>query len=549
MILPKGWPRMEQLFLYLGMVALIFLCGTVFGLAVLNRWSGPSTLPASDISFVTVPPAPSPVGPEESPWSGDEPAGALCEPPPAGWRRYIIQPDDTLSELAAQFEISQGRILRANCLTSLDLQAGQELYLPPLATPAPCLSTPPAGWGLYPVQAGDTLSSLAEARGIAINQVRQINCLTSDDIVVGQLLHLPVLATPTPCVISLPVDWEPYTVQSADTLSSLARARETTVEKIMQVNCLSSQVIRIGDTLYLPALPTPVPTEPPPPTLLPTPDFIPEQSLALAPSSMPGLTPVEPSLPPSLYNDGQSTECLGLNCGDVNGDSFSYAPGGGNDPNFVPCVTPRATPWLEFDTKVQIIELGQRRYFYVCGFSPSSGPAVAKLTWPDGLTQQVELLIAIPNPDLNKGEAQAIIDWPALPFYPTGRYTMTVTNSTGSQVTTPFPFKLKLPERERILVVPPAGPPGTIFQTYYVSFTLNMTATFDFYAEEQTSAGNDHDLTYRRSWSVYINQPLSGATGKGWAQLPLLSIARDSRVAYTISYNNRSVMSDLFRLR
>lgn len=64
-------------------------------------------------------------------------------------------------------------------------------------TPIPCPS-PPAGWGIYTVQTGDTLSNLVVGRGTTTDQARQVNCLTSSELVVGQQLYLPLLPTPTP---------------------------------------------------------------------------------------------------------------------------------------------------------------------------------------------------------------------------------------------------------------------------------------------------------------------------------------------------------------
>jgi len=67
----------------------------------------------------------------------------------------------------------------------------------PTATPAgPC--PPPPGWELYTVRAGDTLTALAQSRGTTVHDLVQANCLTSLMIYVGQTLYLPVLHPPTP---------------------------------------------------------------------------------------------------------------------------------------------------------------------------------------------------------------------------------------------------------------------------------------------------------------------------------------------------------------
>ena len=71
-----------------------------------------------------------------------------------------------------------------------------------------------------------------------------------------------VAPTVTPCVP--PASWQPYTIQSGDTLSALALRCDTTVAAIMQANGLATTTIYQGHQIYLPltpppSAPTPVP--------------------------------------------------------------------------------------------------------------------------------------------------------------------------------------------------------------------------------------------------------------------------------------------------
>ena len=78
--------------------------------------------------------------------------------------------------------------------------------VPAPASPAPgvtpsatvCVAALPPGWMTYRVQAGDTLSGLALNTGTTVAELRRINCLTEDTIVVGQVLYLPRLPVRTP---------------------------------------------------------------------------------------------------------------------------------------------------------------------------------------------------------------------------------------------------------------------------------------------------------------------------------------------------------------
>ncbi|MCA9874960.1 MAG: protein kinase [Anaerolineales bacterium] len=77
----------------------------------------------------------------------------------------------------------------------------------PTLTPTPtwtpttevCISTPPASWIIYRVQANDSLSKLAAAANIPFEYLRDVNCLSSIILSIGQQLWVPAGAvTPTP---------------------------------------------------------------------------------------------------------------------------------------------------------------------------------------------------------------------------------------------------------------------------------------------------------------------------------------------------------------
>ncbi len=84
---------------------------------------------------------------------------------------------------------------------------------------------------------------------------------------------LPTLE-PASCVPNPPSTWGVYTIEAGDTLAALAQRHQTTVEAIMAYNCLGDTAIRYGQELYLPVLPE---TPPPTPTvdLTPSPTLTP----------------------------------------------------------------------------------------------------------------------------------------------------------------------------------------------------------------------------------------------------------------------------------
>jgi LysM repeat protein len=74
----------------------------------------------------------------------------------------------------------------------------------PTATPWPCAGSRPVHWKLYRVQPGDTLFSLALSHNTTMYWVISYNCLTSDQIQVGQGLYLPPAPTATPVPSLMP---------------------------------------------------------------------------------------------------------------------------------------------------------------------------------------------------------------------------------------------------------------------------------------------------------------------------------------------------------
>jgi len=114
---------------------------------------------------------------------------------------YVVQPGDTLFDIAAQFSTTVEAIKAANGLTSDVIFAGQTLVMPP-GTDGTVGNTPTAATGAtaspvsqlpvkYVVQAGDTLFTLALRFNTSVSAIKSTNGLASDNIFVGQTLTIP----------------------------------------------------------------------------------------------------------------------------------------------------------------------------------------------------------------------------------------------------------------------------------------------------------------------------------------------------------------------
>lgn len=97
----------------------------------------------------------------------------------------------------------------------------------------------------YTVQKGDTLWSIASKNNVSVNKLKELNNLSSNLITVGQKLLVTDSATGNN-------NYFTYTVVKGDTLWDIANKYKTTVSKIKEINDLSSNLLQIGQKLKIP---------------------------------------------------------------------------------------------------------------------------------------------------------------------------------------------------------------------------------------------------------------------------------------------------------
>jgi len=133
------------------------------------------------------------------------PTNAVPEPVSAATEHKIAK-GESFAKLALQYHVTVNAIKEANPgVDATKLQIGQTIKIPaPTASgvASPGTASAPAGNGgstSYTVKSGDTLIKIANQFGVTVNAIRTKNKLTTDKIRVGQHLEIPAKAgTKTP---------------------------------------------------------------------------------------------------------------------------------------------------------------------------------------------------------------------------------------------------------------------------------------------------------------------------------------------------------------
>ena len=148
---------------------------------------------------------------------------------------YVVLKGDTLYSIAKKYNTTVDAIKALNDLTDNTLSVGQVLKIPIRETNISNVHT---------VQVGDTLYSIAKKYNTTVDAIKNLNNLTSNTLSIGQILKIPTSEETVPETT--------YTVQAGDTLYSIAKKYNTTVDTIKSLNNLTSNTLSIGQILKIP---------------------------------------------------------------------------------------------------------------------------------------------------------------------------------------------------------------------------------------------------------------------------------------------------------
>ena len=165
---------------------------------------------------------------------------------------YTVKKGDSLYNIAKKYNTTVKDIIALNGLKSTNLSIGQQLRIPQEYTET---NTIPS-YTNYTVKKGDSLYSIAKKYGTSVDIIMKDNGLVSTNLSIGQNLKIRTSGegevlecygdTYTPITVTTD-----YVVKSGDTLYSIAKKYNTTVDKIKLNNNLSTNTLSIGQILKI----------------------------------------------------------------------------------------------------------------------------------------------------------------------------------------------------------------------------------------------------------------------------------------------------------
>ena len=158
---------------------------------------------------------------------------------PAAFDTYVIQSGDTLFKIAEEFNTTVDALMAANTV-AIDgrIIAGQVLLIP---------AADDRSDGVYAVQAGDTLLSIAARFNTSVGILQELNGLgDTADIAAGQSLVVPSIDES---------GYQAYIVQVDDSLFSISRRFHTSVSFLMSLNGIAdARELEKGRAILVPAI-------------------------------------------------------------------------------------------------------------------------------------------------------------------------------------------------------------------------------------------------------------------------------------------------------
>ncbi len=172
--------------------------------------------------------------------------------------KHTVRSGESLYKIATDNGITVDELKAANNLTNDAVRAGQTLVIPAKGEAAKhaAATKPEQKTSKYTVRKGDNLGKIAAKHGITVDQLKELNNLTDNNIMVGQSIVVPGDGEQAATKAAKAERGKPrtttHTVRSGETLGAIAEKYGTTVSAIKRASGIKSDRISIGQKLTIP---------------------------------------------------------------------------------------------------------------------------------------------------------------------------------------------------------------------------------------------------------------------------------------------------------
>ena len=153
---------------------------------------------------------------------------------------HTIKPGETISRISAKYNVTEDDIRRWNDITGSRIVAGQTLKIYPISNNEMRSNE----FVYHLVKRGETISTIAEKYYVSISAIREWNNLSSNKIIAGRTLKLKMGT-----VTSSDGKNKYHLVARGESLYSIAKKYNTTIQKIKMLNQLKDSKIKAGQSL------------------------------------------------------------------------------------------------------------------------------------------------------------------------------------------------------------------------------------------------------------------------------------------------------------
>ena len=153
---------------------------------------------------------------------------------------YVVKKGDSLYSIANSLGISVESLKNANGISGNLINVGQVLKVPTSSDKAP------GDYIVYTVKKGDSLWNIANNYNVSVNDIVDYNNLGTTVLQVGEQLLIPNSS------ISDNESEITYVVKSGDSLWSIAKRYNISVDELKNANNLNNNMLSIGQKLVIP---------------------------------------------------------------------------------------------------------------------------------------------------------------------------------------------------------------------------------------------------------------------------------------------------------